>query len=67
MTSLGLKSGGNCPPYYCKPSFINPKLLENQSISLERLLEDEAAAVAYPGGVLRVLEHPPKAQRHARN
>jgi hypothetical protein len=25
-------------------------------------------AVAYPGGgVLRVLKHPPKAQRHARN
>ena len=33
---------------YCKPSFINPKLLEDQSISLEKLLEDEAAAMAFP-------------------
>ena len=33
---------------YCKPSFINPKLLEDQSISLEKLLEDEAVAMAFP-------------------
>ena len=33
---------------YCKPSFINPKLLEDQSISLEKLLEDEAAGMAFP-------------------
>ena len=33
---------------YCKPSFINPKLLQDQSISLEKLLEDEAAAMAFP-------------------
>ena len=33
---------------YCKPSFINPKLLEGQSIPLEKLLEDEAAAMAFP-------------------
>ena len=37
---------------YCKPSFIpsfiNPKLLEDQSISLEKLLEDEAASMAFP-------------------
>ena len=32
---------------YCKPSFINPKLLEDQSISLEKLLEDEAAIMAF--------------------
>ena len=33
---------------YCKPSFINPKLLEVQSISLDKLLEDEAAGMAFP-------------------
>ena len=33
---------------YYKPSFINPKLLEDQSISLEKLLEDEAAGMAFP-------------------
>ena len=33
---------------YCKPSFINPKLLEDQSISLEKVLEDEAAGMAFP-------------------
>ena len=33
---------------YCKPSFINPKLLEDQSISLENLLEYEAACMAFP-------------------
>ena len=33
---------------YCKPSFINPKLLEDQSIPLERVLEDEAAGMAFP-------------------
>ena len=33
---------------YCKPSFINPKLLEDQSISLDKLLEDEAAGMAFP-------------------
>ena len=34
---------------YCKPGFINPKLLEDQSIiSLEKLLEDEAAGMAFP-------------------
>ena len=33
---------------YCNPSFINPKLLEDQSVSLENLLEDEAAAKAFP-------------------
>ena len=33
---------------YCKPSFINPSLLEDQSISLEKLLEDEAAGMAFP-------------------
>ena len=32
----------------CKPSFINPKLLEDQSISLEKLLEDKAAGMAFP-------------------
>ena len=32
---------------YCKPSFINPKHLEDQSISLEKLLENEAAAMAF--------------------
>ena len=31
-----------------KPSFINPKLLEDQSISLEKLIEDEAAGMAFP-------------------
>ena len=33
---------------YCKPSFIKPKLLEDQSISLEKLLEYEAAGMAFP-------------------
>ena len=33
---------------YCKPSFINPKLLEDQSIPLEKLLEDETAGMAFP-------------------
>ena len=33
---------------YCKPGFINPKLLEDQNISLEKLLEDEAAGMAFP-------------------
>ena len=33
---------------YCKPSFIHPKLLEDQSISLENLLKEEAAAMAFP-------------------
>ena len=33
---------------YCKPRFINPNLLEDQSISLENLLEDEAAGMAFP-------------------
>ena len=33
---------------YCKPSFINPSLLKDQSISLEKLLEDEAAGMAFP-------------------
>ena len=33
---------------YCKPRFINPKLLEDQSIFLENLLEDEAAGMAFP-------------------
>ncbi len=33
---------------YVKPSFINPALLEDQNIPLERLLEDEAAGMAFP-------------------
>ena len=33
---------------YCKPGFINPKLLEDQSISLEKILEDEAVGMAFP-------------------
>ena len=33
---------------YCKPSFVNSKLLEDQSISLEKFLEDEAAGMAFP-------------------
>ena len=33
---------------YCKPSFINPNLLEDQRISLVKLLEDEAAGMAFP-------------------
>ena len=33
---------------YCKPSFINPSLLEDQTISLEKLLEDEAASMVFP-------------------
>lgn len=33
---------------YCKPTFINPKLLEDQSIPLEKVLEDEAAGMAFP-------------------
>ena len=34
--------------HYCRSSFINPKLLEDQSISFEKLLEDEAVAMAFP-------------------
>ena len=33
---------------FVKPSFINPKLLEDQNIPLERLLEDEATGMAFP-------------------
>ena len=33
---------------YHTPSCINPKLLEDQSISLENVPEDEAAAMAFP-------------------
>ena len=33
---------------YAKPSFINPALLEDQNIPLEKLLEDEAAGMAFP-------------------
>ena len=33
---------------YCKPSFINLMLLEDQSISIEKLLEDETAAMTFP-------------------
>ena len=33
---------------YCKPSFINPTLLETQNISLQHLLEDEAVGMAFP-------------------
>ena len=33
---------------YVKPGFINPALLEEQSIPLERLLENEAAGMAFP-------------------
>ena len=32
---------------YYKPTFINPDLLQDQDISPERLLEDEAAAMAF--------------------
>ena len=31
-----------------KPGFINPGLLEDQNISLDRLLEGEAAGMAFP-------------------
>ena len=34
--------------WYCKSSFINPKLLEDQSIWLKKRLEDETAAMAFP-------------------
>ena len=33
---------------YVKPGFINPALLEEQNIPLERLLESEAAGMAFP-------------------
>ena len=33
---------------FVKPGFINPDLLEQQNIPLERLLEDEAAGMAFP-------------------
>ena len=33
---------------YVKPSFINPALLETQHLSLEKILEDEAAGMAFP-------------------
>ena len=33
---------------YAKPGFINPSLVEDQSISLEKVLEDEAAGMAFP-------------------
>ena len=33
---------------FVKPSFINPALLEEQNIPLEKLLEDEAAGMAFP-------------------
>ena len=33
---------------YVKPGFINPALLEEQNIPLERLLENEAAGMAFP-------------------
>ena len=33
---------------YVKPGFINPGLLEDQNISLDRLLEGEAAGMAFP-------------------
>ena len=33
---------------YVKPGFINPKLLQDQDISLENLLEDEAVGMAFP-------------------
>ena len=46
---------------YCNPSFINPTLLEDQSISLEKLLEDETAAMAFPLDAKcdRIWENPP--------
>ena len=33
---------------FSKPAFINPVLLENQNIPLERLLEEEAVGMAFP-------------------
>lgn len=33
---------------YLKPSFINPTLLQEQNISLDQLLEDEAVGMAFP-------------------
>ena len=33
---------------YCKPSFINPGLLDDLNIPLEKVLEDEAAGMAFP-------------------
>ena len=33
---------------FVKPSFINPALLDKQNIPIEKLLEDEAAGMAFP-------------------
>ena len=33
---------------YKKPGFINPDILENQHISLEKILQDEAIAMTFP-------------------
>ena len=33
---------------FAKPAFINPVLLEKQSIPLDRLLEEEAVGMAFP-------------------
>ena len=33
---------------FSKPAFINPVLLENQNIPLERCLEEEAVGMAFP-------------------
>ena len=33
---------------YCKPAFINPTLLEDQNMPIEKVLEDEASAMAFP-------------------
>ena len=33
---------------YCKPTFINPRLLEDQNMPIEKVLEDEASVMAFP-------------------